>query len=78
MASTRATVTIPTDLVEEARRESPNLSRLVAEALRAYLHSLRLERARRAFGAWARPEDFEPLAFVGTVRAEPEEGRLAR
>ncbi len=78
MASTRVTVTLPADLVEEARRESSNLSRLVAEALRAYLHNLRLERARRAFGAWSRPEDFDPLAFVDALRAEPEEGRLAR
>ncbi len=77
-ATTRVTLTLPADLVEEARRESPNLSRLAAQALRAYLDGLRLERARRAFGAWSRAQDFDPLAFVDSLRAEPREGRLAR
>gem|GEM_PF-1654861 len=77
MATTRITLTLPTELVEEARRESRNLSRLAAEALREYLHRRRVEQARRAFGAWDRPKDFDSVAFVESLRAEPSEGRLA-
>lgn len=77
MTTTRVTLTLPADLVEEARRESRNLSQTVAEALRAYLRQRRVERARRAFGAWSRPTDFDSATFVETLRAEPAEGRLA-
>jgi len=77
VAMTRVTLMLPTKLVEEARRESRNLSRITAEARRAFIHRRRVERARRAFGAWVRPEDFDGAAFVESLRTEPSEGRFA-
>ncbi|WP_273109266.1 type II toxin-antitoxin system CcdA family antitoxin [Thermoflexus hugenholtzii] len=77
MRTTRVTLTLPTELVEEARRESTNLSQLIAEALADFLHRRRIERALQAFGAWSRPEDFDSVAFVEALRSEPMEGRLA-
>lgn len=78
MAKTRVTVTLPAELVEEARRESRNLSRTVADALTGYLLQRRADRARSAFGAWSRPDEFDSVAFVNALRAGPDGGRFAR
>lgn len=79
MATTRVTVTLPEDLVRQARQESANLSQLIAEALREHLRRRRLAAARTAFGIWRDrwPADLPSVDLVDALRAEPEGGRGA-
>jgi metal-responsive CopG/Arc/MetJ family transcriptional regulator len=49
----RASVTLPDDLLKEAKAVSGNnLSALVAEALRKYLKDAKTKKALKSFGSW--------------------------
>jgi post-segregation antitoxin (ccd killing protein) len=52
MHLTKTSITLPDDLLAEARAASKNLSALVTESLREYLRQKRIQKAMDSFGAW--------------------------
>lgn len=52
MHLTKTSITLPDDLLAEARAASKNLSALVASSLREYLRQQRIKKATESFGAW--------------------------
>lgn len=69
----RASVTLPDDLLKEAKEVSHNnLSALVVEALSKYLQDLKKQKAINSFGCWADREK-ESVDFVNEMRSD--EGR---
>ncbi|MEW6750623.1 MAG: type II toxin-antitoxin system CcdA family antitoxin [Candidatus Latescibacterota bacterium] len=72
MHSTKTSVTIPDDVLQEARQVTTNLSALVTEALREHLRQRKVQRAMASFGGWEeRPETSVDL--VNSQRSD--EGR---
>lgn len=57
MHLTKTSITLPDDLLAEARSASKNLSALVAESLREYLRQKKLKKAMESFGAWREHEE---------------------
>ncbi|MBP1728408.1 MAG: Post-segregation antitoxin CcdA [Deltaproteobacteria bacterium] len=52
MRLTKTSITLPDDLLAEARAASKNLSALVAESLREYLRQEKIKKAMESFGSW--------------------------
>ena len=52
MHLTKTSITIPDDLLREAREESKNLSAVVTEALREYIRRRKVQKAMASFGSW--------------------------
>jgi post-segregation antitoxin (ccd killing protein) len=57
MHLTKTSITLPDDLLAEARAASKNLSALVTESLREYLRQKRIQKAMESFGAWQGSEE---------------------
>lgn len=72
MSLTKTSITIPDDLLEEARGVSKNFSALVTEALRAYLAQRKIQKAMESFGSW---EDREKKSVDLVNEMRKEEGR---
>ena len=69
----RASITLPDDLLKEAKAvSSNNLSALVAEALRKYLQDLKTKKAINSFGGWEDREK-DSVDIVNELRSD--EGR---
>ena len=69
MGLTKTSITIPDDLLEEARGVSKNFSALVADALRAYLEQRKIQQAMESFGSWEDREK-KSVDLVNEMRAE--------
>lgn len=52
MHLTKTSITLPDDLLAEARAASKNLSALVTASLREYLRQKKIQKAMESFGAW--------------------------
>lgn len=52
MHLTKTSITLPDDLLAEARATSKNLSALLTESLREYLRQKKVQKAMASFGAW--------------------------
>lgn len=72
MHLTKTSITLPDDLLKEAKAVSKNVSGLVAEALRDYLRRRKVEKAMESFGAWEKREETS-AELVDEMRKE--EGR---
>ncbi len=70
MHLTKTSITIPDDLLKEAKAMSKNFSGLVAEALEEYLHHRRVEKAMESFGGWKGRAE----SGVDTVNRQRSEG----
>lgn len=57
MHLTKTSITIPDDLLKEAKAISKNFSGLVAEALTEYLRQRKVQKAMETFGAWEGHEE---------------------
>lgn len=57
MQLTKTSITIPDDLLKEAKALSKNFSGLVAEALTEYLRQRKVQKAMDSFGAWKEHEE---------------------
>ena len=69
----RASVTLPDDLLKEAKAVSGNnLSALVAEALRKYLQDVKTKKALDSFGSW-QDQEKDSIDIVNALRRD--EGR---
>jgi post-segregation antitoxin (ccd killing protein) len=72
MHLTKTSITLPDDLLQEARAISKNVSSLIADALREYLHQRKVQKALESFGSW-KGRDGESIDAVNSLRQE--EGR---
>ncbi|MEY9878448.1 post-segregation antitoxin (ccd killing protein) [Streptacidiphilus sp. MAP12-33] len=74
-STTRITVTLPTELVEEIKRHTDNVSGYVAEAvarqIRRELLATELEQYQQEFGAFTEEELAEARAELGAGEARP-------
>lgn len=52
MSFVKTSISLPEDVLAEARKQSDNFSSLVADALREYLRKRNVEKATGSFGAW--------------------------
>ena len=72
MSIIKKTVSLSSDLVEEAQAISTNFSSLVEAALRDYLHHYYVAKAKESFGKW-QTRDEDSVTIVNELRTE--EGR---
>jgi hypothetical protein len=68
----KTSITLPDDLLQEARNISRNVSGLITEALREYIRQHKVQKAMESFGSWKGREG-DSVDMVNNVRAE--EGR---
>jgi hypothetical protein len=52
MSFVKTSISLPEDVIVEARKQTDNLSSLVTDALREYLRKRHVEKAAGSFGAW--------------------------
>ncbi len=69
MNLTKTSITIPEELLKEAKAVSKNFSSLVAEALTEYLRQRRTQRAVESFGSWREHEE-DGIDTVNRLRSE--------
>ena len=72
MHLTKTSITLPDDLLKEARSLSKNFSSLVTEALREYIRQRKVQKALESFGSWEQREE-SSSDIVNELRKE--EGR---
>jgi len=68
----KTSITLPDDLLQEARTLSRNVSSLVTEALREYIRQRKVQKAMESFGSWKGREG-DSVDVVNDLRKE--EGR---
>jgi post-segregation antitoxin (ccd killing protein) len=68
----KTSITLPDDLLQEARTMSQNVSGLVTEALREYIRQRKIQKAMSSFGSW-KEREVNSVDIVNSLRAE--EGR---
>lgn len=68
----KTSITLPDDLLQEARTMSQNVSGLVTEALREYIRQRKVQKAMESFGSWEEREG-DSVDMVNALRVE--EGR---
>ncbi|MBC7963321.1 MAG: type II toxin-antitoxin system CcdA family antitoxin [Steroidobacteraceae bacterium] len=68
----KTSITLPDDLLQEARSMSRNVSGLVTEALREYIRQRKVQKAMESFGSWKSREG-DSVDIVNDLRTE--EGR---
>jgi metal-responsive CopG/Arc/MetJ family transcriptional regulator len=56
MHLTKTSITLPDDLLKEAKSLSKNFSGLVADALREYIRQRKIQKALESFGSWQERE----------------------
>jgi post-segregation antitoxin (ccd killing protein) len=56
MAIVKTSITIPEEILHQAKRISDNFSSLVTEALKEYLKKKNVEKALASFGKWEERE----------------------
>ena len=72
MHLTKTSITLPDDLLQEAKTISRNFSALVAEALREYIRQRKVQKAMESFGSWKGREETS-VDLVNEMRKD--EGR---
>ena len=72
----KTSITLPDDLLQEAKSMSKNVSGLITDALRDYLRQRKIEKAMQAFGGWQEREG-ESLDIVNESRKEGERKNAA-
>jgi post-segregation antitoxin (ccd killing protein) len=72
MNLTKTSITVPDDLLKEAKAASSNFSALVTEALQEYLRRRNVRKAMASFGSW-KDRDEPSVEIVNRMRSQ--EGR---
>jgi len=70
----KKSVTLSKEVWEEARKLSSNFSRLVEEALREYIKQKKIDKAKKAFGAW-KNRARESVEIVNEMRRDERRNR---
>ena len=65
----KTSVTIPDDLLEEAKQLSDNFSALVTEAIKDYMRKKKVEKALNSFGKWS-DRGKDSVDLVNEMRSE--------
>lgn len=65
----KTSITLPDDLLAEAKAASKNLSALVSESLREYLRQQKVKKAMESFGAWQGQQE-NGVDMVNRLRSE--------
>jgi post-segregation antitoxin (ccd killing protein) len=73
----KTSITLPDDLLQEARTMSQNVSSLVTEALREYIRQRKVQKAMESFGSWKRQEG-DSVDMVNALRTEEGRGYAGR
>lgn len=74
MSTVKKTVSLPSDIVGEARMISANFSWIVEAALRDYLQHYHVKKAMESFGKWE-SRDLDSVTMTNELREEKERGR---
>lgn len=72
MSLVKTSITIPEEIIAEAKKTSDNFSALVTEALKEYIRKKNVEKAMASFGKW-KDRDKSSVEIVKELRKE--EGR---
>lgn len=72
MSLIKTSITVPDEILNQAKKISDNFSAVVTEALKDYLMKKRVEKARASFGKWKKREE-DSITIVNKLRSE--EGR---
>lgn len=65
----KTSITLPDDLLQEAKTMSKNVSGLITDALREYIRQHKVQKALGSFGTWKEREG-ESLDIVNDLRKE--------
>jgi metal-responsive CopG/Arc/MetJ family transcriptional regulator len=57
MHLTKTSITLPDDLLKEAKSISKNFSGLVTDALREYIRQRKVQKAMESFGSWEKGKE---------------------
>lgn len=74
MSVVKKTVSLSSDIVDEARIISSNFSWVVETALRDYLQHYHVKKALESFGKWE-SRDLDGITITNKLREEEERGR---
>ena len=77
MHLTKTSITLPDDLLQEAKAISKNVSSLITDALREYLHQRKVQKAMESFGSW-KGHDGDSIDTVNLLRKEGERDHADR
>ncbi len=72
MSLVKTSITIPEEVISEAKKTSDNFSALVTEALKEYIKKKNVEKAMASFGKW---KDREKSSVEIVKELRKEEGR---
>jgi post-segregation antitoxin (ccd killing protein) len=73
----KTSITLPDDLLQEARTMSKNVSAFITEALREHIRQRKIQKAMESFGSWQGREG-ESLDSVNDMRKEGERDYAGR
>jgi hypothetical protein len=73
----KTSITLPDDLLQEAKAMSKNVSSFVTEALREYIRQRKVQKAMESFGTWQGREG-DSLDIVNDMRKEGERDYAGR
>lgn len=68
MSLVKTSITIPEDVLTQAKEASGNFSALVTEALKEYLRKRAVKKAIDSFGAWEKREE-SSVEIVNKIRS---------
>jgi hypothetical protein len=77
MHLTKTSITLPDDLLQEAKTISRNFSGLVTEALREYIRQRKIQKAMESFGSWQGREE-SSVDLVNEMRRDEERDYAGR
>lgn len=69
MRLVRASITIPDDIYNTAKKLSDNFSSLVTEALKEHFRKVNIQNAKKSFGSWKGREE-DSANIVNKMRRE--------
>jgi post-segregation antitoxin (ccd killing protein) len=68
----KTSITLPDDLLQEAKAMSKNVSSFITEALSEHIRQRKIQKAMETFGSWKEREG-ESLDIVNDMRKEGEQ-----
>ncbi len=73
----KTSISIPDDLLQEAKSMSKNVSGFIVDALREHIRQRKIQKAMESFGSW-KGRDCESIDMVNDLRKEGERDYAGR